>query len=329
MNRWMELPKVELHLHLEGAMPPDFLRRLAGEKGIDLSRIFDAAGAYKYTGFADFLRVYEAACEVLQTPGDYQRLIEAVLEQSHRQGVVYTEIFVSPDFCGGGDEAAWNDYLAALKTGIANAQETFGIVARIIVTCVRHFGPDQARKVAQLSANTASDILVGFGMGGDETFGSTADFAPAFALAGEAGLRLTAHAGEFDGPGSVSRCLDHLRVERIGHGVRAVEDGDLVRRLADEAIVLEICPGSNIALGVFADWRSHPIDRLQKSGVRVTVSTDDPPFFHTDMAREFSQLEQVFGWNEADMQRANTTAIEAAFCDAETKTDILNFLARK
>jgi adenosine deaminase len=141
-------------------------------------------------------------------------------------------------------------------------------------------------------------------------------------MAREAGLRLTAHAGEWGGPESVRDALDAFRPERIGHGVRAIEDTATVDRLAREGIVLEVCPGSNVALGLYRDWRAHPIARLRDAGVKVTVSTDDPPFFHTTMAREFDRLSEDLGWEDEELMALNATALDAAFCDGDTKDRI-------
>lgn len=326
MSDWTETKKLELHLHLEGAAQPDFIRKLAAEKSVDLSSIFDADGHYDYPDFLGFLKVYDRACTVLQGPDDFRRLVEAVLENQASHGVIYTEHFVSPDFCGGGDQAAWNDYFAAMSEGAANAEAKHGILGRFILTSVRHLGAEQAKVTAKVAANTDSAYLVGYGMGGDENHLLAADFAPAFDIARAAGLRLTSHAGEMAGPDSVRDTLDHLRVERLGHGVRAVEDPDLIRRIAEEGIVLEVNPGSNITLGVFPSWPDHPIDSLIDAGVKVTVSTDDPPFFHTDMTHEYTMLNQTFGWGAAEFSTINRTAVEAAFCDEPTKAKIIEKL---
>ena len=165
-------------------------------------------------------------------------------------------------------------------------------------------------------------------MGGEERFGSPADYAPAFAIAAEAGLGLTVHAGEICGPESVAAALDALPVTRIGHGVRAIEDPDLVARIVAERIVLETNPGSNLALGLYPDWASHPVARLRAAGVAVTLSTDDPPYFHTSLALEYARLATAFGWTPADFAAINRTAAAAAFCDPATRADILSRLER-
>ena len=228
--------------------------------------------------------------------------------------VVYAEAFISPDFCGGRDLGAWREYLAAMQEA-----HVAGVTLKGIVTCIRHFGPEKARETAKCAAETASDWIVGFGMGGAEDVGRATDFAYAFDIAREAGLRLTSHAGEWGGSQSVWETVNDLKVERIGHGVHSINDLNLVRYLAETGIVLEVNPGSNVALGVFHSFAEHPIAKLRDAGVKVTVSTDDPPFFHTTMTREFEELERAFGWGSDDFKRLNQTALEAAFCDATTK----------
>jgi adenosine deaminase len=322
-----DLPKVELHLHLEGAAPPAFVRSLAAEKHIDISGIFDARGAYAFRDFAEFLKVYEAATSVLTTPEDYRRLTRTVLAELSSQGAIYAETFVSPDFCGGGDLAAWREYLAAIEDAAAEARRDDGIELRAIVTCIRHLGPERARAPALCAAETAGGFLVGFGIAGAETVGRPKDYAWAFDCAREAGLRLTAHAGEWRGPESVREAVRDLGVERIGHGVRAIEDLALVEDLAERGIVLETCPGSNVALGIYPDLRRHPIERLRARGVKVTVSTDDPPFFHTTLTREYERLHAELGWDEGEALALNRVAAEAAFCDAATRERLMAKLA--
>jgi adenosine deaminase len=319
---WKSFPKVELHLHLEGGAPPAFIAGLAQEKNIDISGIFDEQGRYTYKDFDHFLTVYEAACTTLQGPEDFRRLTLAVLEQSAENGVVYSETFLSPDFCGGGDLAAWREYLAAIEEAAAEAERTMGITLRGVITCIRHFGPEQARTAARCAAETMGGFITGFGMAGGELVGRPGDYGWSFDMAREAGLRLTCHAGEWGGPDMVADTLRDLRPERIGHGINAVRDLALVDRLAEDGIVLEVCPGSNVFLGAVPSWRDHPIETLWKRGVKVTVSTDDPPFFGTTMTREYENLERAFDWDEGMFRDLNKVALAAAFCDQATKDRI-------
>mgnify|MGYP002621441271 CR=1 FL=1 len=169
---------------------------------------------------------------------------------------------------------------------------------------------------------TWGGFITGFGIAGNEAMGHPRDFTYAFDMAREAGLRLTAHAGEWGGPESVRAALADLGAERIGHGVRAIEDLALVEELAERGTVLEVCPGSNIALGLYPHWRAHPIAELHRRGVRVTVSTDDPPFFNTTMEREYARLAEAFDWDEGVFREIAATALDAAFCDGDTRARI-------
>ncbi len=319
---WAAIPKIELHLHLEGAAPPAFIRDEAMRQGLALPDIFTPTGDYRWRDFSEFLDVYAVACSVLTGPDSYHRLTRAVAEASLAEGVIYTEIFLGTDLIGGGDPGAWPDFHAAIQAGAA---EVPGIEVRFIALCIRHFGPARARAVAERAA--ASPGLVGFCMAGDERVHHPRDFAPAFERAREAGLRLTAHAGEFGGPDSVTATLDALGVERIGHGVRASEDPDLVARLADTGVVLEVCPGSNIALGLYPGWAAHPVATLDRAGVRVTLSTDDPPYFRTRLSAEYAALSAAFGWDAVDFARLYRVAVDAAFCDDALKARLRARLA--
>ncbi len=319
---YQTLPKVELHLHLEGAAPPTFIAGLAQEKNIDISGIFDEKGGYAYLDFDHFLKVYEAACTTLQTPDDFRRLTLAVLEESASNGVVYSEAFLSPDFCGGGDLDAWRDYLAAIADAAVEAERTMGITLRGIVTGIRHFGPEKCNVAARCAAETMGDFITGYGMAGNEMVGRPGDYAYSFDMAREAGLRLTCHAGEWGGAAMVSETIRDLRVERIGHGIGGVSDPALVEEIAEKGIVLEVCPGSNVVLNAVEGWGSHPIARLRDAGVPVTVSTDDPPFFHTTMTQEYEMLDQTFGWGENDFAALNAAALKAAFCDEDTRANV-------
>ena len=320
---YKNLPKCELHVHLEGAAPPEFIRQLAAEKKVNLLGLFDDNGDYSFHNFGEFLKVYDKACEVLDGPNEFYRLVIEALKHSANHGVIYTEFFVSPDFCGGGDLVAWREYLAAMESAASYCEDNMSVYCRFILTPIRHLGPKQASIIAGIAQESIGGRLTGFGMGGDEQFGHPKDFSYAFDMAREAGYQLTNHAGELVGPHSVLDSLEYLKVERIGHGVRAIEDTLVVQRLIDENITLEVNPGSNIFLGIYDSLNLHPIQRLREMGVQVTVSTDDPPFFKTDMTKEYTNLAKAFNWTKDTFLSLNKCAVNAAFCDTKTK-EILN-----
>ena len=286
---WRAEPKVELHLHLEGAAPPGLTRRVAAARGADLSDVLDDAGGYRWADFASFLDAYDRVARLFAPPEGARALCEAVLRECAAEGVIYAELIVSPDFAGGAP-GPWSEHLAALEEGAAAAEAATGIVARFVATGVRHFGAAAVEAAARLAVGAPSPRLVGFGLAGDERVGEAADFGRAFAIAREAGLGLTAHAGEFAGPESVRGALDALGVARIGHGVRAMEDPELVARIAAEGVTLECCPGSNVALGVYPFWAAHPIGRLA-----------------------------ALGWEPPALRGLARTALDAAFCESGTR----------
>ena len=296
-------PRIELHLHLEGAAPPAFVAATAAAAGAPVP---DLRG---WRDFQSFLDVYMAVVGLLDGPSAFGRLTEAVLAQSAAQGIVYTELFVCPDICGP-DPGRW----AAALSAISEAAEASPVETRLIATAIRHLGPAASARAAQLARDPR---IVGFGLAGEERGHPASDHARAFDIAREAGLGLTVHAGELAGPASVADALT-LGPSRIGHGVRAIEDPELVARLADLGTVLEVCPGSNLALGLYPDLAAHPIGRLRAAGVAVTVSTDDPPYFGTDMVAEFAALAEL-GWSETALADLNRTAVRAAFADPVTK----------
>lgn len=243
--------KAEIHCHIEGAADPALVVRLAQKYNIDLNDVVQD-GRYVWHDFTSFLHAYDRAASVFRQPEDYRLLAYDYFSRLAAQGAIYGEVF------GSSDHAAlmgisYVDLVDAIASGIGDANAEHAIEGRIIMTCVRHLGPEAAEAVASQVAMYPHPMVTGFGMGGDERSHAVEDFSQAFAIAEDAGLGLTAHAGEFGGPESVSKALDHLGVTRIGHGVRSFEDGILIERLVHDGIVLEVCPSSNIALSGLVD----------------------------------------------------------------------------
>ncbi|WP_249694462.1 adenosine deaminase [Stappia sp. WLB 29] len=312
------LPKAELHVHVEGAAPADLVRRLAKRQGQDVEGLFDERGRYLWNDFSEFLAAYDRASRIFRTPEDYALLSGTYLRMLAAEGAIYAELTISPDHAAGAG-LSYRDYVAGLAAGIEQARADTGIEARMIAVGVRHFG---ARAVEQVVAQVIAaphPLVTGFGLAGDEREGHPANFARAFRAAGEAGLGLTAHAGEVCGPESVTAALDFLRVRRIGHGVRAIEDRAVVARIAEEGIVLEVCPGSNLALGFYSNLRFHPVNLLRRAGCRITLNSDDPPFFGTTLGHEYRSCAETFGWPEDELLAITRNAIAAAFCDEDTR----------
>jgi adenosine deaminase len=315
------LKKVELHCHLEGAAPPALTESQARKYGVDTSA-FMRDGVYLWKDFAEFLVCYDKVSEVYRTEEDYALLTETYLEELASVGTIYSELIVSPDHgdrIGLGADA----YLAGVSEGIRAAKAKTGIEARLIVTGERHFGPERVIKAAEYAVRSDNPLITGFNMAGEERMGRVADYARAFDIAREGGLGITIHAGEVCGAFSVADAIELVKPARIGHGVRAIEDAGLVKRLAELGTVLEVCPGSNVALNVFPDFASHPLRRLKEAGVRVTISSDDPPFFHTSLKREYELASSAFGFSDDEIDDLTRTGIEAAFVDEETRRALL------
>lgn len=319
-----QLNKAEIHCHLEGAASPELVIRQAAKYGISTEK-FLQDGTYVWKDFAEFIACYDHVAAVFKSEEDYALLTETYLRELADINTIYSELFVSPDH---GDRIGLgaDGYISGISEGVRRAKAASGIECRLIIVGERHFGPESVIAAAKYAAASDNPLITGFNMAGEERMGRVADYAAAFDIAREAGLGLTIHAGEVCGAFSVRDALDLVRPSRIGHGVRAIEDAELVKRLADEGTVLEVCPGSNIALGVFPDFQSHPLRALKDAGIRVTISSDDPPFFHTSLKREYEIASTEFGLPDIEINAMTRTAIEAAFVDEATRTRLLDQL---
>lgn len=325
MSHISELPKAELHCHIEGAAKPDLVIAQADHYRVDASTHVDRERGYLWTDFTSFLSSYDFVASLFRTPEDYVRLSEAHFMNLAAQNCIYGEVFASPDHAAR-IGCSYVALIEAIAEGINLAKAASGIEGRIIVTGVRHVGVEAVEEAARLSVAHPHPLVTGFGMAGDERSGKMQDFSRAFDIARDGGLGLTVHAGEFGGPQNVRDALDHLKVSRIGHGVRAIEDPDLVKRLADEAIVLEVCPASNIVLEVFPSLENHSFPGLETAGCVMTLNSDDPPHFHTSLTNEYEIAGNDFGYDEKKLLGFTTNAINAAFVDGETRKRLLEKL---
>jgi adenosine deaminase len=312
----------ELHVHLEGTAPPDLIRRLSQRNKIPVPEgIFDGPDRFKWVDFLDFLATYDRAATVIKTPEDYRDVTYEYLASCARDGAIYVELTASPDHAalvGLSDE----EHIDGIARGIDDARRDHGIEGRILISAVRNFGVDQALRVARYAAERPHPYIVGFSMAGDEENFPAGDYAEAFAIASGAGLGCTVHAGEWAGPYSVRAGME-LPVTRIGHGVRAIEDPELVEELARREIVLECCPTSNVVLDAFPSYEQHPLPRLREAGVKVTLGSDDPPYFGASIGGEYRICSERYGWGEDDLREITRTALKAAFCDETLKQALI------
>jgi adenosine deaminase len=316
------VPKVELHVHLEGTAPPDLIRRLAERNGLPVPEgVFAAPDLFAYTDFLDFLKTYDKAASVIRTGEDYRDITYEYLVSCAAEGGIYVELTASPDHAklvGLSDE----EHLDGIARGIDDARAESGIEGRILISCVRNFGVEPALRVARYAAERPHPYVVGFSMAGDEENYPPGAYAEAFELAAAAGLGCTVHAGEWAGPESVREGLG-LPVSRIGHGVRSIEDPALVEELAELGTVLEVCPTSNVVLGIYPTYEEHPLPRLRDAGVQVTLGSDDPPYFGATIGGEYALCAEHYALDDEALRGITRTAIEAAFCEEKLKEGLM------
>jgi adenosine deaminase len=313
------IPKAELHVHLEGTAPPELIGRIAQRNGLTVPQgLLGDDERFTFTDFLDFLAAYDRAASVIRTGEDYRDITYEYLRACANEGAIYVELTCSPDHAalvGLSNE----EHLDGIARGIDDARR-HGIEGRILISAVKNFGVEQALRVARHAADLPHPYVVGFSMAGDEQNFPAGQFAEAYAIASEAGLGCTMHAGEWAGPESVRAALE-LPITRISHGVRAIEDPALVDELAERGIVLECCPTSNVVLGVYPSYCEHPLPRLAAAGIRLTLGSDDPPYFGATIGGEYAIAEHM-GFDEDRLKAITATAIDAAFCDDALKSQL-------
>ena len=316
------IPKAELHVHLEGTAPPALIRRLAERNNLPVpDGVFDGPDRFAYTDFLDFLKTYDRAASVIRTAEDYRDVTYEYLASCARDGAIYVELIVSPDHAALVDLDP-EEHLHAIARGIDDAREDHAIEARILITAIRNEGVARAVQVARYAAAKPHPYVVGFQMAGDEENFPAGDYKEAYDIAAEAGLGCTVHAGEWAGPESVRAGLE-LPVTRIGHGVRSIEDPALVEELAARQIVLECCPTSNVVLDLFPSYEDHPLPALAQAGVKVTLASDDPPYFGASIGGEYAICQERYGFDDERLRTITRTAIEAAFCEKTLKQSLM------
>jgi adenosine deaminase len=300
-----ELPKAHLHLHLEAAMRPATLHDLAAEHGVQLPPLSG------FTTFTEFLRVYEAATECLRRPEDVRRLFVEAAEDARDDGVVWMELHVYPPLWFGrfGDDEATLDLML---DAAASASTSTGVGIGLVVAADRTDGPEAAVRTARLAASRAGQGVTTFGLANDEAGRPPELFAEAFRIARDAGLLSAPHAGELAGPDSVRGALDLLGAQRLGHGVRSIEDPELVRRLADEGVTCDVCPTSNVVLGLYPSIPEHGIGQLLAAGVPVSLNTDDPLLFGAGLLDEYAAVRDGFGLDDAAVAGIARSSIRAS-----------------
>ncbi len=318
------MPKVELHVHLEGSMSPATIALLAERHQADTSHIWPDGlpEQFSFDGFPDFARQFWFGLKLLKTGADLETIVVALAEQLASNNVRYAEVTstVHTHLEAG---MSPSDYGAALTLGRTRARIEHGVELSWVIDIPRDLEAGDSTTTGDfLASRHAPDGLVAVGLGGYEVGLPPEPHAAQFARARALGLHSVPHAGETEGPLSIIGALDVLGAERIGHGVRCLEDPHLVRRLADSGVMLEVCPTSNVLLHVVETIEDHPVRALISAGIRVCINTDDPGMFATDLNTELALVHTVHGVSEAELLGMQSAALDASFASTEVRTSI-------
>ncbi len=328
-NRLRTMPKVELHVHLEGATDAATIWELAKRNKVTLpaKTLEEWQAMYAFRDFNHFIEIYLHATQCMQTADDFAFMVDRFLAQQAAQNVRYCEVFLSASFML--DNFPQDEVIDAFSEGIKRGKEKYDVGLRFIPDIARHEPETRHRVLDFILKGYEQGVFIGLGLGGIEAGYPAGLFTDVYDEARRQGLHLVAHAGETTGAESVWGAINDLKVERIGHGVRAVEDQELLAYLAESQIPLEVCPHSNYRLKVTPLDQPHPLRKLMDAGVYCTVNSDDPPMFSTDLTSEYLLLaRQGFSWEE--LWQLNLNALEASFLSSKEKAlkraEWLNFL---
>ncbi|HEV2396470.1 MAG TPA: adenosine deaminase [Candidatus Sulfotelmatobacter sp.] len=316
-----QLPKAELHLHLEGAVEPQTLVELRRQHG-ENATLADTEPLYRYNDFPSFLMAFKEVSAHLRGPADYELVTYRLMQQLKEENVLHAEVYVAVGVC----LYRKQDFAAifeGLDRGRTRGARDFGVSLLWIFDATRHFGVEEAQKVFELAAHYKNRHVVGVGIGGDEIKAPPELFRGVYAYAEDHGLRLTAHAGETGPPESIWGALN-LHAERIGHGLSAAQDPDLVEELAYRQIPVEICLTSNLRTGCCKTIAEHPVKGYFDQGVMITLNTDDPALFGTTLAREYQLAQDNFGFTDEHLRELARNSFEASFLPAEKKIELLS-----
>jgi adenosine deaminase/aminodeoxyfutalosine deaminase len=321
------LPKAELHLHLEGAILPSTLVELSARHDARLLTLAEAEALYQFTDFTGFLNAFKAVTAQLIGPEDYELAAWRMMEQLAAQGVVHAEVFIAVGVIYHWRKdapAAFEPIFAALERARVRAESELGLSLYWIFDAVRHFTIEEAERVFRKAAELkpAHPSIIGIGLGGDERRTGSAPYRALYAQAAQAGLRLTNHAGETTGPEAIWEALA-IGSERIGHALSAIQDSALVQELKARNVPLELCPTSNIRTGFCPSFAAHPLRRLFDLGLMVTLNSDDPAFFGSDLANEYLLAHAEQGFTRDELRQLAANSIRSSFLPQEAKHDWL------
>jgi adenosine deaminase/aminodeoxyfutalosine deaminase len=327
---WLRgLPKVELHLHLEGTIKPETLLELSKRHDAEPLTAEAAKKLYVYENFQGFMDSFKAVSSRLVGPDDYELITYNMVRDLAGQGVVHAEVYISFGIIYFWKRSEVEPFVEAIERGRERGEREFGTTVYWLIDAVRHFGAEEAAKVFRKAAELRVQYpsIVGIGIGGDEARGSADLFRESYAEAKQAGLRLTAHAGETIGPESIWSAIN-IGAERVGHALAAQYDAELLEVLAQKQIPLEINVTSNIRTGCCKDFDQHPVKAYFEQGLMVTINSDDPPMFGSDLLGEYLLLHERYGFTLEQMRELAANAVEASFLPPERKIDLVQRVER-
>lgn len=322
LNAFLEaMPKIELHVHLEGAIRPETLLALAQRHDIDLpaQKVEDLRAWYTFTDFAHFAEIYRMISNCIRTPEDVEQIARDFLSGQAAQNIIYSEVTYTPysQFIACG--MSCDDQIQAINRARAWAENELGVYMGIVIDIPRVITPEEGMIVADWAIAWMGRGVVAFGLGGPEIGNPPEKFKAAFARTRDAGLPAVPHAGETVGAESIRGALNALHAVRIGHGLRCVEDPALMRELYHRQIPLEICPSSNVCLKVVPRLEDHPLPHLLDAGLVVTLNSDDPPMFNTTLTEEYLRTAHTFHFGGEIYEKLVLNALEASFLSAVEK----------
>ncbi|MDH5561169.1 MAG: adenosine deaminase [Deltaproteobacteria bacterium] len=318
------VPKVELHVHLEGSLSPELWVKIAArhQKEEAVLTVDDVKRKFIYRDFMDFVDVFRQIVELLKTPEDFYDLTCDFLEKSAKQNIRYTEVMFTPWFYVRGG-IPFHEMMSAIRRAYDEKKDKLGIEMRMIFDGARNFGPVAVYETFELASKDLTGLVIGVGLGGDEKNYPAAWFVKEFDYARSLGLKTIAHAGETDGEESMLKAIKLLKVSRIGHCLGIKESSELEEAILNKNITLDLCPWSNVATGSLGSIQEHPFNSYLQRNYPITLNSDDPQLFQTDLIREYETMSALYDLDLASIALLSTNAVIGSFLDRSDQEKLI------
>jgi adenosine deaminase len=320
-----QLPKVELHVHLEGSIRPETVLKLAARNRVDLpaNTVEGLRDWYRFVDFPHFVEVYVAISRTIKNPEDLELITREFLQGQAGQNVLHSDVTFTASTIEQFNGIPWPEQLAAINRAREYGEKELGTSMSLILDIVRGHTAERALEVASWAVEAMGNGVGALGLAGEEARGEISDYRAAFNLAREAGLPIIPHAGETEGPWSVAACLRETGCTRIGHGVRSIEDPEVIDELTARGVTLEVCPSSNVCLRGYPSLKDHPFAKLVAAGLTVTINSDDPPMFDTTLTDEYIRVAETFGFSNEDLRRFDLAAARVALVSESRRRELV------